>query len=545
MNLPRAVERALREWQLIEERRRAEQELRESEERFRILFATAPDPIIIHDADGLIVDGNRAAEELLGRPRAKVVGQNLLDLGIFSAHDEEVARARLADQRRGRETGPDEFAMKRPDGSVVDVEVRTVPLVLQGRSLVLVIARDISARKQADRTRRRLEEQLHQAMKMDAIGRLAGGVAHDFNNLLTAISSYTQLLLGEVRPGDPMQADLLEIKRAAERAASLTSQLLAFGRKQVITPTLIDINDHIRSSSRMLERLIGEHVQLSADLGIDVGTIRADAAQLDQILLNLAVNARDAMPEGGVVMIDTRRTLLDEAGRAIHLDARAGPYLRLTVRDSGRGMSAETLERLFEPFFTTKEKGSGTGLGLSIVYGIVKQNGGFIVVSSDVGTGSAFEVYLPSADAAVASEKHDRPALPVGRNETILLVEDDVAVLRVTERFLRGQGYTVIATDRPLAAEGLLAEAQGGVDLLLTDVLMPALNGRKLWDRLKQTKPGLRALFMSGHTDDVLGAQGILEPGIHFLQKPFSLDGLATKVREALDALDVSAAPRA
>jgi PAS domain S-box-containing protein len=534
-SLPRALDRALREWQLMEQRRHAEHALRDSEERFRVLFSVAPDAMLIHDSDGWIIDGNRAAEDLVRLRRDEIIGKNVLSLGIFSEPGPSAAKQTVAELLRRLAMGHDELSARRPDGSVVDIEVRTVPLTLQGRNVVLVIARDISVRRQAERTRRRLEEQLQHAMKLDAIGRLAGGVAHDFNNLLTVISGYVELLLAEVRPSDPMHGDLMEIKRAGQRATSLTAQLLAFGRKQVILPTVVDLNELLSTSVRMIQRLIGEHVQLSFVPDSNIMAIRVDPAQMDQVLINLAVNARDAMPDGGVLSFETSQVVIDEVFCAVHLDARPGPHARLRVKDTGSGMPQEVVERLFEPFFTTKPKGEGTGLGLSIIYGIIKQNEGFILVTSELGIGTTFDIFMPSTMESVSLRRATLSEPPVGRSETILLVEDDHAVLKVTERFLRGQGYRVVATDHAASAEALFADRLGKIDLLLSDVVMPSVNGRQLWERLKALRPDLRAIFMSGHTDDVIARQGILEPGMRYLQKPFLLEDLAKKVRDALD----------
>jgi PAS domain S-box-containing protein len=535
-NLPRTIERALREWRLAEEHRAAEAALRDSEERFRVLFASAPDAFVIHDVEGLVLDGNRAAEEMVGRPRIEVIGKTLLDLGFQPPADPDTAARILELQKLGKETGPEEIVVARPDGSRVHVEVRTVPIQLQGNVVVLAIARDISARRHADEARRRLEEQLHHAMKMDAIGRLAGGIAHDFNNLLTVITSAAEMLGLEMRRGEPMTADLGEIKHAAQRAASLTGQLLAFSRKQIIAPVIVDLNELLAGAVRMLERIIGEDIDLDVSPAEGLGVVNIDPNQAEQVLVNLAVNARDAMSKGGKLSFATSNATVDEAFAADKPEARAGEYVVLKVSDTGGGIPQEVIPRIFEPFFTTKDQGRGTGLGLAIIYGMVTQNGGFVVVSSELGRGTTFELYLPRVEGdREISPRAVATTLPRG-TETILVVEDEKAVLSLATRFLRRQGFEVIAADRGGDALLLLKDPALHVDLLLTDVILPVMDGRKLYEELRLLRPGLRVVFMSGYTDDVIARRGVLEPGIAFVQKPFTLDALVRKVREVLDA---------
>jgi PAS domain S-box-containing protein len=539
----------MREWRLIDERSRAQEALRESEERFRVLFAAAPDAALIHDLTGRILDANRACEQLFGLTRRELLARSLNELGMLG--DDAGARAaRLESQRAGRATGPELFQVlyaaqelevgSSNHGSVVpspkrrDVELRTVPIQLQGQFVVMANVQDVSPRLEAEHARYRLEEQLHHAMKMDAIGRLAGGVAHDFNNMLTAISGYASLLLRREDPGSSWASGLSEILNASQRASGLTNQLLAFSRKQIIAPVVLDLNELLERGTRMIERLIGEHIALKFEPGADLCRVQVDPNQMEQVLINLAINARDAMPQGGTLRVRTHNRTLVE-GQLPHIDARAEEYVVWSVEDDGGGMSHDTLEHLFEPFFTTKQLGHGTGLGLSIVYGVVKQNGGFIVVDSEPGRGSRFEIHLPrSHGLPCADERATRREGPFG-HETILLVEDEQAVRQVAAQFLRNCGYDVVVATRGDEAIELVRDKRLALDLLVTDVVLPMLNGRQLFDELRSLRPELRVVFMSGYTDDVIARHGVLEPGVTFVEKPFSQETLARNVREALD----------
>ncbi|HET8712061.1 MAG TPA: PAS domain S-box protein [Gemmatimonadales bacterium] len=383
---------------------------------------------------------------------------------------------------------------------------------------------------------RHLEEQFRQAQKMEAVGQLAGGIAHDFNNLLTAILGNTQLLLRDLPPGDSKRGDVEEIRKASERAASLTRQLLAYSRRQMLQPEVLDLNGVVSEMDRMLRRLIGEHITLITVLAPELGRVRADPNQIEQVLVNLVVNARDAMPDGGKLTIETSNIDLDEAFAREHLGSKAGPHALLAVTDTGTGMDANVRAHLFEPFFTTKEVGKGTGLGLATVYGIVKQSDGYISVYSEPGHGSSFKIYLPRLSAAPAT-----PAVSakpgVGRGtETILVVEDEPAVLSLSQRALEAQGYVVLAASDATTALRLVERHGGTIHLLLTDVVMPGMSGRDLADQLASRRPGIRVLYMSGYPGDAIVQHGELPSGSAFLQKPFSPDGLARKVRDLLDA---------
>jgi two-component system cell cycle sensor histidine kinase/response regulator CckA len=394
---------------------------------------------------------------------------------------------------------------------------------------------DITARKRNEQERERLEEQLRQAQKMEAIGQLAGGVAHDFNNLLTGISGYADMILEEVGEGAAISPDLEEILKAAERATDLTRQLLAFSRKQIIAPKVIDTNEVLARSQRMLGRIIGEDVRLTVALGHALWPIKADPGQLHQILVNLATNARDAMPEGGTLQFETRNTAVDVGFAKMHAGLEPADYVLIAISDTGEGMEQELCERIFEPFFTTKEPGRGTGLGLSTVYGIVKQNSGHISVYSERGMGTTFKIYLPRCqEAPTGPEDSAANVTPVG-DETVLLVEDEEIVRGLTERMLGRWGYRVLTAGAPQEATRVCAEHDGVIHLLLTDVVMPQTNGKVLYEALVLDRPDLKVLFMSGYTDDVIAHHGVLEEGTPFLSKPFTSNDLALKVRSVLD----------
>jgi CheY-like chemotaxis protein len=372
---------------------------------------------------------------------------------------------------------------------------------------------------------------------MEAIGRLAGGIAHDFNNLVQAIGGYTEILLRRLPDYDPLRRNAEEIKKAGDRAAALTRQLLAFSRQQVLQPKVLDLNMVVANIDQLLRRLIGEDVVLRTELATDLGPVRADAAQLEQVLMNLAVNARDAMPEGGTLTIRTQNVDLSSSDQREPFTVIAGPYVLLSVGDTGLGMTPEIRARAFEPFFTTKEPGRGTGLGLSTVYGVVKQSGGYIWLDSEQGQGTALRIYLPRVQERALSEVRRAPQVSVPRGtETVLLVEDEEGVRDLIREWLAGHGYHVLAATNGLEALDVAARADGRIDLLVADVVMPQMGGPALAQRLLALRPDLKVIYVSGYADDALGDRQVLEAGAAFIQKPFPLDTLVRKVREILDA---------
>ena len=403
-------------------------------------------------------------------------------------------------------------------------------------SFGVAMVKDVTEQRRADDERRNLEEQLRQAQKMEAIGRLAGGVAHDFNNLLTGIQGYADLVALMTKPGEVIHGHADEIRKATRRAAALTQQLLAFSRKRVASPRVVDLNAELDEAERMLGRLIGEDVRLEVVRGADLGRVRIDPHQIDQVLVNLAVNARDAMPEGGALTIETARVELDAGYCASHAGVAPGPYVMIAVSDTGVGMTPDVRGQAFDPFFTTKDKGKGTGLGLSTVYGIVKQNGGSITVYSEVGFGTTFKLYLPLVAGEPAPVEGDERRPPPARgSETVLVVEDEETVRGLAATVLRLAGYQVIEAVDGVEACQLGDAHDGPIALLLTDVVMPRMAGRELFDALTVGRPELRVVYMSGYTESVVSQRGVLTPGTPFLQKPFSGEALMRTVREALD----------
>ncbi|HUL49341.1 MAG TPA: ATP-binding protein [Gemmatimonadales bacterium] len=498
------------------ERRRAEERLQASEHHYRLLFESNPEAMWVHDRETLrMLAVNQAALTRYGYSRPEFLALTSLDL------DPEDGG------RTGRATIPGTALHRRKDGTLIDVEVSADDMEFEGRPARLVLARDVTERRQ-------LEDQLRHSQKMEAVGRLAGGVAHDFNNLLTAILGYCQLLERELHE-HPVRTDVIEVRRAAERAASLTQQLLAFSRKQVLQVQPVDLDGVVREVEQMLRRMIGEDLELVTVLPGHLAPVLADTNQLEQVIVNLAINARDAMPRGGRLTIATAAVGPDDAAARQHLGQQPDRYVRLEVTDTGTGMDSETMAHIFEPFFTTKGVGKGTGLGLAMVYGIVKQLGGSIHVDSRIGQGTSFRIYLPRA--AAAAEAAPVRATPVPRGtETVLLVEDEDAVRGLAQRALESHGYHVLHARAGSEALAMRAGYSGRINLLLTDVIMPGMTGRELAERLIPRDEKMRVLYMSGYTDDARLRRGILERGTAYIQKPFTPDALARRVREVLDA---------
>jgi hypothetical protein len=513
---------------MLDEIQRRDQALQASEEKYRLLFDANPNPMWVFDPETLaFLAVNQAAVRLYGYSLDEFLGMTIKD--IRPPDEVPALLERLQDPASGvsRSDGP--WKHRRKDGSCLDVEISSSAIVFGGTAARLILATDVS-------DKRKLEAQLVQAQKMEAIGRLAGGVAHDFNNLLGVITGYSELLEKNLEAEGAGRQRLEQIQKAAQRAAALTRQLLAFSRKEVIQPRVLDLNEVVADVEKMLQRLIGEDVHLVTKLGQDLGRVQADRGQVDQILMNLAVNARDAMPDGGNLWIETSNATLDAAYLRTHADVHPGPYVMLAVSDAGHGMDAETVSRVFEPFFTTKGEGKGTGLGLATVFGIAKQSGGHVSVYSEPGRGTTFRVYLPRVDARDADGEAptEVSAPPIG-TETVLLVEDSDSLRPMIHEILAAAGYDVLDSADPLEAVGRAGAHHGSLDLVLTDVIMPGMSGPDLVRAVQATRPSVKVLFMSGYTSDAIGRQGVLDPGVRLLQKPFTTDALLASVRSALD----------
>lgn len=508
--------------------KQAVEALRTSEERYRDLVENAHDIIYSHDLEGNYTSINKAGEQITGFTRDEVLSLSLRQ--TISPEDLpkafEMTRRKLA----GEKVTAYEMEVLAKDGRRVAVEVNTklifqdgVPIGVQG------IARDVTDRKQ-------LEQQLRQSQKMEAIGQLAGGVAHDFNNLLTAINGYSSLALQRTNPDDRIRGYLEEIRKAGDRAANLTRQLLAFGRKQMLKPVALNLNDVVVDMQKMLRRLIGEDIRFTTKFDPELHRVKTDPGQIEQVLVNLVVNARDAMPRGGKLTIETANFEVDRDYASRHVGLAPGSYVMLAVSDTGCGMDQETKARIFEPFFTTKEKGKGTGLGLSTVYGIVTQSGGNIWVYSEPGTGTVFKVYLPQLQEEIAPpQKVEAETTAPRGSETILLVEDEDVVRGLARQILEQAGYRVLDASGGEEAIRLCKERMEPIDLLLTDVVMPETSGKEIAQRLTQLRPATRVLFMSGYTDEAIVHHGVLDSDVEFIQKPFTPVALARKVREVLD----------
>jgi PAS domain S-box-containing protein len=511
------------------ERKRAEHEVTAREERFRALVEHSADAVALVDDNGIVTYASQSTDRVLGHGAEDVVGRSVLDF----VHPDDVAdvRRHISDLRaRSGAVITIEARYLHKDASIRYAECSIANRLEHPAVQALVLNyRDITQR-------RGLEEQLRQAQKMEAVGRLAGGVAHDFNNLLTAIFGYVELLSEQLGRDSPAQQDVEEILKAATRAASLTRQLLAFSRQQVLDPVVLNLNEVVGDLQKMLHRLIGEDVELRSVRVPDLGNVLADAGQVEQVIMNLVVNARDAMPTGGTLTIETANVEFTEQFADAHQVMQPGAYVMLAVSDTGTGMTPEIRARIFEPFFTTKDKAKGTGLGLSTVFGIVKQSGGYIWTYSEPGQGTTFKLYFPRVDepADVAERPHPITSA-AGGTETVLLAEDDDLLRPLAHGVLTKLGYVVLEARNAQDAAARAAQHQGPIHLLVTDVVMPGASGRELARRLAEKRPEMRVLYMSGYTDDAIIRHGILERGVNYLQKPFTPAVLARRVRDVLD----------
>jgi two-component system, cell cycle sensor histidine kinase and response regulator CckA len=517
----------------ITERKRAEEALRESEEHFRQVVEGAPVGMYIQTDRGFRYF-NPAALAMFGAESAsQLEGKGYLEIIHPDSRAAVTERARIV--REEKKAVPFlEERLLRVDGTVFDGEATAVPLIFEGRDGALVFVRDITERKREEVERRALEHQLRQAQKMEAVGRLAGGIAHDFNNLLMVIQSYTEMLQESLPAHDDSRKNTEQVLKAAHRAASLTRQMLAFSRKQITSPVMLDLNAVIDETTKMLKRLIGEDIEVRVDPAESLWTISADPDQIVQVLMNLCVNSRDAMPLGGILTIATGNITVDEGSIDGHPYITPGEYVRLSVTDTGTGICKEEQEQIFDPFFTTKEVSKGTGLGLAMVYGTVKQAGGYVWVDSERGQGACFTICLPRAMGVVASDTSAKTDAQPRGTETLLVTEDEEALREAICGYLRSLGYTVLEASSGQQALSLANEYDGHIELLISDVVMPKMSGRELSQMLGSLRPDLKTIHMSGYTDDAVLRHGVHDMGATFLQKPFNLSTLARKVRDTL-----------
>ncbi len=510
----------------ITERRRAEDALKSSETRYKALFETYRDGIYFRTDDGKLIDFNQTMLDIFGYTR-----EEMLKLSVYQLYDVPPDKSIVNEHVQLYGGVKDlELKLRRVDGKVIDCLISSNELMDETGALIGIqgIIRDITARKL-------LEEQFRQAQKMDSIGRLAGGVAHDFNNMLQAVLGNLELAIRKVEPTSSIFKNLKDAQLAAQRSANLTKQLLAFARKQKISPKALDLNDSVSGMLKMVGRLLGENITLTWTPGVRLWAVKIDPTQIDQILANLCLNASDAIDNFGEVQVETKNIFLDANFCSNHIGAMPGDYVVLSVIDNGSGMTKATMERMFDPFFTTKELGKGTGLGLATVYGIVKQNNGFIDVTSELGTGTKIDIYLPRSEGELAKTEFEfEDPIPRGRGETVLFVEDELEILKVGENMLSWLEYKVLIAATPNDALKLIDSYSEDIHLLVTDVVMPVMNGKEMADQILSLRPNIKCLFISGHTADVIGDNGILEEGTNFLQKPFKLRELALKVKATL-----------
>ncbi len=524
---------------LVSQCTRAKDALVVAEDRYRRLFEGAQDGILILDGhSGLITDVNPSLLDLLDYSREDLVGRTLWETGAFKRIEPlKEPKAAFRELQEKDYVRYDNLPVETGSGRYVTVEFVSNMCGVNGKSVIQCVIRDITARSHAEQ----IDERVRQSQKMEAIGQLAGGVAHDFNNILGVILGYCELLEPQLAPNDPKRRMVEQMRNAGTRAAVLTRQLLAFGRRQALYPVVLDLNSLVTRMETMMQRLIGENIEIATSLLPDLGRVRADPTQIEQILMNLAVNARDAMPKGGTLTIETTNVELDRHQIHDHDEVRPGAYVMLAISDTGVGMDSQTKGRIFEPFFTTKQRGKGTGLGLSTVYGVVKQSSGYIYVYSEPDLGTTFRVYLPWVLGEVELTKRKDTAPLQGGRETILLVEDYAPLRELAREMLEGLGYTVLDSGRPSDAIRIAQHHGGQIALLITDVVMPEVNGRVLAESLTALRPGMKVLYTSGYTDEAIAEQCELEVGRPLLDKPFKRHVLAKRVRELLDS-DGSAA---
>ncbi|MDZ7697699.1 MAG: PAS domain S-box protein [Deltaproteobacteria bacterium] len=513
------------------------EELRVSEEKYRTILESMEEGYYEVDIAGNFTFFNDSLCRMFGYAQDELMGMNYR---VYTAEEnaEDVYKTFNRVFMTGIPAKGFDWEIIGKDGTRRSIEASVSPRrdaegAVAGFS---GLVRDITERKQAEEEREKLQAQLMQAQKMESVGRLAGGVAHDFNNKLTAILGYTELALGRLDPSDALHADLQKVLEAGNQSTNIVRQLLAFARKQTIAPKLMFLNDTVKQMLKMLRRLIGEDIDLAWEPGGNLWLVNMDPTQIDQILANLCVNAKDAIEGVGKVTIETQNVVLDEAYCGQHPGAVPGEYVMLAVSDNGTGMDKATLANVFEPFFTTKEVGKGTGLGLSTVYGIVQQNNGFINAYSEPGKGTSFKIYLPRHEGEAEGEAESvESEIPRGRGETVLIVEDDATVLQLSKQILERLGYTVLATESPVEAVEMVRKQTGEIHLLMTDVVMPKMSGKDLAGKIQNIRPDIKTLFMSGYTANAIAHQGVLDKGVQFLQKPFGTESLARKVREVLD----------
>jgi two-component system cell cycle sensor histidine kinase/response regulator CckA len=508
-------------------------ELADSAARFTKVFDASPMAIAITTfEEGRYVDVNPRWLALIGRTRDEVIGRTAKELGVWA--DPEDRDAVIADLREHAILFDIEIRLRTKSGEVRECVTSLARIMLADMPCLVTLFSDVTDRKRTERALQASQDQLRQAQKLEAIGRLAGGIAHDFNNLLTIIIGYSDMMLNRLPAGEG-RGELEEVRKAGQQAAALTQQLLAFSRKQVLAPRILDLNVVIDNLDKMLRRLVGEHIQLVTRLGPALGSVLVDQAQLEQVIVNLAVNARDAMPTGGTLTIETDNVEVGGQGRPGPGEP-AGSFIMLRVRDSGTGMDAETRQRVFEPFFTTKPQGKGTGLGLATIYGIVQQSHGHIEIESAPGRGSVFTVFLPRAAGAAEPRPVAVPVQTTFGSETILVVEDEDVVRHLIRDVLRTHGYQVLVAADGNEALTIASGHPGPIDLVMSDVVMPGISGLEVIDRMSHLRPRARVILISGYADDAIAAYGVMDPSIALINKPFQLHELTRRVREVLDA---------